>query len=210
MRRRLALLLLLAAGVSAESLWRDDGGLFGPRRFRPGDTLRIVFRTKRLVEFTTFQEEFESASLSNPDRSATMVLNFLPQLRGDAANTAKRSGRVKHTDRFDFSILCRVTAVETNGLLRIEGGHRMLINNQNETVRLTGLVDPGRITGDRVLSEDILDLELAYDRTTYKPDLFTEADFTGPVSATNLGLTEEKRRELLLRYLNQVIPLLFR
>lgn len=203
-------LALLAGGVSAESLWKDDGGLYGSRRFKPGDTLKIAFRNKQIIEFTSFQEDYASASLNNPNKSASMVLNFLPQLQGDAANSSQKKARTKNQNNLNFSILCRVVTVESNGGLRVSGGHRMVIDNQVETVQIEGLVDPGRITGDIVLSEDVLDLNFVYNRNSYKPDLFNDADFENITSGSNLGMSDTKKRELLLRYFNQVVPLLFR
>ena len=194
----------------SESLWRDEGNLFGPKRLNVGDSVRIIFRNKQIVEFSSFQEEFESTSLNNPDKSGVMVLNFLPSLKGDNMNSASKKARTKNQNNLDFSIMCRVTSIETNGFLYIEGSHRITINNQLETVRITGYVDPKRISGDIVLSEDIIDLDLIYNRQSLKSPMFNASDFSNITNLTNPGLNEQKKREIILQYFNKIIPLLFR
>jgi flagellar basal body L-ring protein FlgH len=209
--KRFAVVLILGLMpivVSAQSLWKE-GSLYTASKYKQGDLIKIVFKRKNIVEFSTFQQNQESASLNNPDKSATMVLNFLPQLSGDNMNKSSKSASVKNRENVNFSIMTAVQSIESNGNLRIAGQHQILINNQRETVRLQGIVNPARIVGDRVLSEDVYDLSMEYDRQVFKKDLVTDADLKDATSVTNMELLDPKKRELILKYFNQVLPLLF-
>jgi len=208
--------VIFLAGIAAialilcgESLWKDSGDLYSSRSLKPGDPVKVVFQGKKLVEFSTFQENYESASLNNPDKSATMVLNFLPSLSGDNANKSSKKAQTKNAQNLNFTIMATVQSVDSNGNLTISGQHRMTINNQTETAQVTGIVNPRYLRGDKVWSEDVAELSVAYDRTVYKKDMITPADLENQATGTNMKLTDPKKQELMLKYFNQVLPLLF-
>lgn len=209
--KRYALILilgLLPMLLSSQSLWKE-GSLYTASKYKQGDLIKIVFKRKNIVEFSTFQQNQESASLNNPDKSATMVLNFLPQLSGDNMNKSSKSAAIKNKENVNFSIMTAVQSVESNGNLLISGQHQILVNNQRETVRIQGIVNPTRIVGDRVQSDDVYDLSMEYERQVFKKDLVTDADLKDATSVTNMELQDPKKRELILKYFNQVLPLLF-
>jgi flagellar basal body L-ring protein FlgH len=206
----LCLLALAAAALlQAESLWRDKGDPYSSQAFRQGDPVKIVFRNKRVVEFSTFQENYESSSLNNPDKSSSMVLNFLPPLAGDNANKSSRKAQVKNADKLNFTVMATVQSVDSNGNMLIAGRHRITVNNQVETAEVSGVVNPRYIRGDKVWSDDVADLAVSYDRFVFKKDLFGAGDFSNITSKSNLGLSDSKKQELILKYFNQVLPLLF-
>ncbi|GEM_PF-4457657 len=194
--------------LHSESLWKD-GGLYTASKYKQGDLVKIIFKRKNVVEFSTFQQNQESVSLNNPDKSGTMVLNFLPQLSGDSMNKSSKNAAIKNRDNVNFSIMTSVQSVDTNGNLVIAGQHQVIINNQKETVRLQGIVNPTRITGDKVYSDDVYDLSMEYNRQVFKKDLVAESDLMDSTSLTNLELQDPKKREIIMKYFNQVLPLLF-
>jgi len=202
-------LLAVSLAFSADSLWKDSGDLYSSRSFKPGDPIMVVFQNKKIVEFSTFQENYESASLNNPDKSSTMVLNFLPSLSGDNANKSSKSARVKHANNLNFSVMASVQSVDSNGNMVIAGRHRITVNNQTETAEVTGVVNSRYVRGDKVWSDDVADLVVTYDRFIFKKDMFNAADFQNQVTGTNKNLTDAKKQELILKYFNQVLPLLF-
>jgi len=55
----------------------------------------------------------------------------------------------------------------------------------------------------------VADLVVTYDRFVFKKDMFNAGDFSNIASKSNLGLSDAKKQELILKYFNQVLPLLF-
>lgn len=199
--------IIFIAGLSAESLWKNKD-LYSGTDIQPGQTVLIFFDSKRLIEYTTFQETYESSDLNNPYKSQ-MALDFLPEIGGDTRNRSTRKGTSKDSEKIQFSIMAKVDSVQTNGLLAVSGSHNMIINNQKETIIIRGLLDPARIRDGQVPSSEVNDLSLEYKRTILKEEMLTENDLTNSASWSNLEPDNAKKRELLLRYFNQILPLLF-
>ena len=190
----------------AESLWQNKN-LFHGKTYKVGDSLLVLFNDNSLIEFSTFQDNYESSSLNNPNKT-TMVLDFLPQLSGDTKNQSKYNAEVKNKNKLKFTIAATIKSI-TNHLLKIEAKHKIKINNQFDTVLLQGFVDSKFIRGGKIESSKINDLTLEYDREIYKSPLIESSDLTNSTGLTNLNLNLSKKKKILLQYFNQVLPLLF-
>jgi len=199
--------MIFSQYLLAESLWQNKN-LFHGKAYKVGDSLLVLFNDTSLIEFSTFQANYESSSLNNPNKT-TMVLDFLPQLSGDTKNQSKHNAEVKNKNKLHFTIAATIQSI-TNHLLKIEATHKIKINNQFDTVLLTGLVDPQFIHGGNIESDKINNLTLEYDREIYKSPLIESSDLTNSSGLTNLNLNLTKKKKILLKYFNQVLPLLFK
>jgi hypothetical protein len=202
----MTVLLILPVSALSESLWKDNE-LYSQKKFRTGDHIRVIFRDKQVVEFQTYQESYESASVTDP--AGQGIINFLPALQAGNNNRASKNATMKNRSGIDISIMAAVQSVLSNGVVVITGNHSITVNNQVETVSVQGQVDPGRVNRGEVYADDVMNLALVYNRTVFKPALLQVSDLTNASSTSNRGLRDRKKTELLMRYFNQVLPLLF-
>ncbi|SDD22884.1 flagellar basal body L-ring protein FlgH [Paraburkholderia lycopersici] len=95
--------------------------------------------------------------------------NFLPglfnraNLNSQGANQFDATGGANASNTFTGVITVTVTNVLPNGNLVVSGEKQMLINQGNEYVRFSGVVNPNTVAGDNsVLSTDVADAKIEY------------------------------------------------
>ncbi len=84
-------------------------------------------------------------------------------LDATGANQFDSTGGAKASNTFNGVITVTVTNVLPNGNLVVSGEKQMLINQGNEYVRFSGVVNPNTVAGDNsVLSTDVADARIEY------------------------------------------------
>ena len=120
----------------------------------------------------------ERASASNADRrtarrtttfdnkgAATGALDFIPEFGMSASlgRDHEGTGLQSREGRLTARMAVTVTAVKPNGDLVVSGSHEVTVNNEKETLLLTGTVRPADIgTGNVVYSTDIAEAKISY------------------------------------------------
>jgi flagellar L-ring protein FlgH len=101
--------------------------------------------------------------------SFTGSAGFLPgffnhaNLNTTGANQFDATGGANASNTFTGVITVTVTNVLPNGNLVVSGEKQMLINQGNEYVRFSGVVNPNTVAGDNsVLSTDVADAKIEY------------------------------------------------
>jgi flagellar L-ring protein FlgH len=94
---------------------------------------------------------------------------FLPgffnhaNLNSTGANQFDATGGANASNTFNGVLTVTVTNVLPNGNLVVSGEKQMLINQGNEFVRFSGVVNPNTVAGDNsVLSTDVADAKIEY------------------------------------------------
>jgi flagellar L-ring protein precursor FlgH len=105
---------------------------------------------------------------------STTSASFLSGLFGKAnltsqgANTFMGTGGANASNTFNGVITVTVTSVLTNGNLVVSGEKQMLINQGNEFVRFSGVVNPNTISGlNAVYSTQVADAKIEYSAKGY-------------------------------------------
>ncbi|MFX1763582.1 flagellar basal body L-ring protein FlgH [Paraburkholderia sp. A1RI-2L] len=100
---------------------------------------------------------------------AAPVAGFAPgfftrmNLTASGANQFDATGGANASNTFTGVITVTVTNVLPNGNLVVSGEKQMLINQGNEYVRFSGVVNPNTVAGDNsVLSTDVADAKIEY------------------------------------------------
>ena len=84
-------------------------------------------------------------------------------LNAQGASQFAATGGANASDTFDGVITVTVTNVLPNGNLVVSGEKQMLINQGNEFVRFSGVVNPNTVAGDNsVLSTEVADAKIEY------------------------------------------------
>ncbi len=129
---------------------------------RVGDLLTIV------VDESTVAAERQS-NVANNTRSQNASLDALPapeDLRSVGIGYDARSnqtGRVERAGSLVSVLSVRVTALEANGIARIEGQKIVLVDGRRQEVLLTGFVRSEDVSASNaILSSRIADAEITY------------------------------------------------
>ncbi|WP_144159619.1 flagellar basal body L-ring protein FlgH [Paraburkholderia sp. BCC1885] len=154
--------------------------------FNPGYAGRPLFedqRPRNIGDILTIvvQENINATKSSgaNTNRSSntsfsTTSANFLSGLLGKAnlaaqgANTFSGTGGANASNTFNGVITVTVTNVLPNGNLVVSGEKQMLINQGNEFVRFSGVVNPNTISAlNAVFSTQVADARIEYSAKGY-------------------------------------------
>jgi len=142
------------------SLWSGQGShanLF--RDFKAREVNDVV---TILVSETT-QANSAADATSNRDSSAAIGMTNLfgaekkikeltSGVNGKSTTTFKGAGSTTRATTLTTTMTARVKSVLPNGYLVIEGVRELLLNNENQTIYLTGVVRPADINAQNVVS----------------------------------------------------------
>jgi len=138
--------------------WFADG-----RRFQVGDVVTVV-----VDEFTAASADRSTTELQ--DRTADAGGSFSANRSGADANLqtflgseSTRQGRDLRQDRLNSEVSVRVTAIEPNGTLRIEGTKSLVIDDHEQQVTVRGVIRPQDISAlNTVESWRLAEAEVLY------------------------------------------------
>ncbi len=185
------------------SLWVDDGGLArlysDNRAARVGDivTISIVENAKGSKSATTqtakdssFDFSFKGV-LKNLFGMLSSALNlFSPDatFKATASDKYGGSGATTRNDQLTGNITALVTEVFPNGNLRVLGHREVVVNNERQTMEITGIIRPIDVDSKNVvLSTLVADAKISY---------------------TGFGVVDDKQNPgWLVRALNWLSPL---
>ncbi len=143
---------------NARSLFSDV------RAYRVGDAVTIVITEETQADnsATTTQSAKTDLSLSAGGSSGSTSVDAKGSI--GTGNEFNGRGQTTRNERFRARLSARVTAVEQNGNLKIEGKRTFQLNGENQSITLSGFVRPVDIQSDNSLaSSAIMDLTIIYE-----------------------------------------------
>lgn len=168
-------LLVWAAPVAAQSLWTDRAGslVSDLRARRAGDVLTILIDEQSTAEKraeTDLQRDSAFSSRLTPPafERPGFLRRFLLSLAtsGEARSDYEGQGRTTRTDRATGILTARVVRVLDNGDLLVEGRRLVKVNDETQTLVVSGIVRPWDIAPDNtVLSSRIAEGEVRVEGT---------------------------------------------
>jgi flagellar L-ring protein precursor FlgH len=176
-RRLFAIIFLIsfcAVPVVADSLWApNQTSLYGvqKRRIRIGDIVTVLIsESTSAVQSATTRTQKDAAvgagMINNWDQVANLLGNetlrktFDFGLNGD--DSFQGTGQTSRQSNVRAVVTCTVTEILESGNLFIVGEHRVKVNNEIETVRISGIIRPQDITGQNtVLSSQVAKAEVS-------------------------------------------------
>lgn len=157
------------------SLYSDaQGSLFTANKAtRVGDILTVVIyeQASAAKEAATSTGRSSSASVGIPrlfgietsisDRNPNIDPANL--LSASTNNSFDGSGRTSRQENLSATLTTRVVKVYDNGNMKIDGSKTVRVNNENQIIRLSGLVRQADVTANNMVdSKFILDAEIEY------------------------------------------------
>jgi flagellar L-ring protein FlgH len=147
------------AGYVGRPLFEDQ------RPRNTGDILTIVIAENINATKSSGANTKRGGSTSFNVPSAGFAPGFFSRanLNAQGANQFDATGGANASNTFNGVITVTVTNVLPNGNLVVSGEKQMLINQGNEFVRFSGVVNPNTVAGDNsVLSTDVADAKIEY------------------------------------------------
>jgi flagellar L-ring protein precursor FlgH len=217
-------ILIFILYLSAESLWDERGNIYSTKKeWKAGDTLKIIFKEDRLVDYRIALSEMQKVS-TRGQGGIGQYINFLPALgASDNFDTSQRVS-TKNKSSLQAAITVQILQVLPNGNLQVSGNHSIVVNNQTENIIITGEVNPKDIKKKKyVYSTDIINAAINYQSKIIKPTIIEAKDYiqtfttniitVGGVTKTNIvseyTISPEKKNQLILEYLNRILSILF-
>jgi flagellar L-ring protein FlgH len=157
----------LAGPAAADSLWKDSNpGLYADRCARKvGDLLTVL-----IVESVSGSND-ASAALSKENKyngngaPGIGLFGLLKAFNTSATSKNEFTGSGKNdvNSKLTARLTVKVTKVEPNGIMSVEGSRMVGVNHDQEELVLTAQVRPEDVKGDNtVLSTYLADANIAY------------------------------------------------
>jgi len=154
--KKALVILFLASNLWAKSLWMegDEMGLFSDRKAgKIGDIVTVII-----------VEEAKASNMNSSKRDknlevtteASGALDFLPKIGGKGESKFKRGGAITRAGSLQAKVTAQVISVLPNGNLRIEGERKVKIDNEEETIYVSGIARPDDIQAKNVIMSTYL------------------------------------------------------
>ena len=167
---RTLIVLAFLVGAPAQALAQqaplvlpDFGWLADGRRFVVGDIITVV-----VDEYTSASADRRTDALEDRSTDAGVVFRTGSTTGGGdmgsfLGNQSTQRGRDVRQDRLNSEVTVRVTEVEANGALRIEGTKTLFIDEHEQEITVRGIIRPQDISSMNTIdSWRVADAEILY------------------------------------------------
>lgn len=226
---------LITCWVSwGESLWTPgfQGYLSSEASVREGDIVFVRVDADSRLSYSATSNDSKNITLEFAGGDYGNLFSFLPVI------TARGDSRLEGEEAFALQALIggRVAEIDAAGKARIAGTQSTSVAGNEETVSVSGWLDPrdlgtGRVVDfsrladarlnfstfmqspNQILTNRDIEEILRTLQVTSPPQPGAEAESTVPAAEIagqrSYQLSEDKKRELLLRYINRMVDLIF-
>ena len=226
-------LILMTVEVVADSLWTPGfpGYLSSESAVREGDIVLVQIDASSRLAFDASTSDAKNITFEFSGGEFGNLFSFLPATRTGGNQSVK--GNQDYS--LETEIAVRVAEIDGTGKARLEGSRTFSLENKEELVAITGWIDPSALGSDRRVSfSQLADARLRF-RTFLQPagatlsaadieevietieiPVLTPADGAAPARTETViqerrsyQLSQEKKIELFLSYINRMVDLLF-
>lgn len=206
MRRFFLLSLIVGCFfLCSATLWDDAVGDIYSRkiRYRVNDSVKIKIDEKTKLKYTGSSKTLKTTSITSQGGELAGVFEIVPSAD---VNESKESSD-KDELEYVAELQGRIIDVK-DSYVTVSGSKTISIDNKVSRISIRGDIALGDLKGNTVNASDFMDERLEI--TTAVENAFlplTDEDFD--VSSDVIVLTEEKKRDLLVKYLNKMLNVLF-
>ncbi len=234
--------LCLVGVVGGESLWTPgfNGYLSPGSTIKVGDTVIVSIDSNTSLSFQSATQDSRNLSLRFSGGETGNIFAFLPTVQSGG----NMNGRGKERLTLKTSLVARVRKIDPAGMLEISGSRTIKVNGEEESISLSGIVDPADLQKGKFIDFSMIaDSSLVF-KTLLEPGrpVLTTNDIKEIITQTNklqpnqanqtnqtrqpqgrvapvaagasttktYALSDAKKKQLLLLYLNKMIDLLFK
>ena len=162
----LMLVLPLAQGASAQSLWSDEGGgraIFADRKAcQVGDILTIVISES--TSTTASKSNSNSKKGSTSVSAGIGIFDFLKAASASGSDSFSASGAARDTNSFRGNVTVTVVDVQPNGNMTLEGTQSIWQNRDEHKITFRGVCRMDDVTAaNTIASTKIADATVRFD-----------------------------------------------
>jgi len=172
----IAALLLFSLGLNAESLWDSDfeGYVADGAALQIGDIISVTVSPNTTLTLSASHVDSQEGRLSFTGGDGESLFSFLPQ--GSSNLSTEIEEESSYT--LETEIPVRITGRDENGLLNLEGARTVRLNNNNETLRISGSCAAEAVNSQGTIRfNDLYNAVLEYSSPGLeKENLITETD----------------------------------
>ena len=199
-------LILIPIVLYSRSIWVERNLYSSADNLNIGDVITVVVNDVSRLQFEVSLKNNTSNSVdSNPDVNIT---GFLPIVSGNRSTKSGNDLNYSERRRMTFSIGTRIQAIDPNGRLTIAGTRVYSFSGTSNTVTVNGVIDPNKIRDGAVDSADIADFRLNI--VASSDGIRIQRPPLGEDETGELTLTEQEKRDMLIRYFEEMINALER
>lgn len=225
----ISVLILICGVLFCDSLWDDTfpGYISGTSALQVGDIVVVEIDAGFKLQFTSSSKDSKSITLEFSGGEFGDLFSFLP--RANASGNRSIQGREEYT--LTTELVTRVDRLDENGKAYIVGTRTIQFEGKGDSIRLEGWVDPDDLDQQRKISfSKVADVRLVFRsflepqvnylkdedierilREEAAPPVEGEEGVPAPTTEQGkLGLTEKRKRELVILYINRIIDIIFR
>ncbi len=152
------------------SLWLGGNDLYsskGGRDYRPGDIVTIVISE---------ESNAQSRATTNSQKDSTTEISTGPKIpffkgvvdkfigRNEFKNEFDGSGTTTRSGKLTGTITATVIEILNNGNLLLEGSRSIVVNKENQVMRVRGVARPGDIDANNSVNSKLLaDAQIKFD-----------------------------------------------
>lgn len=191
--------------LCSATLWDNQAGDIYSRkiRYKVNDSVRIQIDERTKLKYTGSSKTLKTMSVNSQSTELSGVFEVIPS--GDVNESKDSSNK----DEFEYvaELQGRIIDVKDN-YVTVSGSKTISIDNKVSRISIRGDVALSNLKGNNVKAADLMDERLeittAVDNA-YLPLTDEDLDESSDV----VVLTEEKKRDLLVKYLNKMLNVLF-
>lgn len=155
----------MAGSAKAESLWQPQSvksSYADKKAAQVGDIITIVIMESADSSQQASTDAKKNSSLNSGPGTGPLLSN-IPLFKYSGGDTMKASGSTTRSSTLNAKMTAKVTKVDANGNLSIEGSKFVQTNKEKAEIKLTGTIRPQDIAVDNsVLSTYIADAKITY------------------------------------------------
>lgn len=191
--------------LCAANLWDNQAADVYSRkiRYRVNDGVKIRVDEKTKLKYTSSSKSLKTTSVNSQSGELSGVFEVIPS--GDVNESKESSSK----DEFEYiaELQGRIIDVKDN-YVTVSGSKTVSVDNKVSRISIRGDVALNDLKGNNVNASDLMDERLEI-TTMIENAYFPLTNEDLDVSSDSVILTEEKKRDLLLQYLNKMLNVLF-
>ena len=225
----LPLLFVFMGSTYGQSLWSAefDGYISNTRKLEAGDLVVVKIDSEFSLTYRSSSIDSKGLTLELSGGEFGNLFSFLPDVKTRGDRSIKGTEEHSLTSR----LVARVTEIGSDGIVFIQGSRTLAVEGKEESLTLSGWLNPEDITqtgeiefsrvadakityrsflqtsGTILTDEDIV--SILQDLTAGgEAEASTAPEGAGEVEAA-VRLSDEKKKELFLMYINRLVDLSF-
>lgn len=159
-----SLMMLLCISTYSNSLYNNQNGksLYEDRKSRNvGDLVSIIIREN--AQSTSTNSDSSNKSVAINGNAGTGALNLIPQFGAGMTSSSANGDTTRRSGSLTARVSARIEKIDNYGNLYVKGIRRVLINNEQQEIEISGYVRPNDVAIDNTIESTYLaDAEVKY------------------------------------------------